>query len=186
MHHISIISSSVRIGRNSHRLALYFQNYLAESQLATTEILDLHVYNFPIFEERIWNLKNPSPALLDFSSRIKQADGIILVTPEYNGGYPASLKNAIDVLYDEWHKKPIAIACASDGKFGGTQVLISLQWSLFKMHAWTVPARFHASIVQDIYKEDGTPVDKEKSNKVTAPFIKELLWCIEAKRRMEE
>ena len=50
MRHISIISSSVREGRESHNVALYFQNYLIENKLATTEIIDLKEYNFPIFE----------------------------------------------------------------------------------------------------------------------------------------
>ncbi len=52
MPHIAIISSSVRTGRNSHRVALYFKNYLETNALATAEMLDLQVYNFPVFEER--------------------------------------------------------------------------------------------------------------------------------------
>ncbi|MCK7536595.1 MAG: NAD(P)H-dependent oxidoreductase [Marinilabiliales bacterium] len=36
---------------------------------------------------------------MSFASRIRAADGVIVVTPEYNGGYPASLKNAVDLLY---------------------------------------------------------------------------------------
>ncbi|MGV3548033.1 MAG: NADPH-dependent FMN reductase, partial [Pedobacter sp.] len=50
---IAIISASVRKGRKSHSVALYFQNYLAQKQLAETEIIDLDAYNFPIFEERL-------------------------------------------------------------------------------------------------------------------------------------
>ena len=50
---ISIISASVRTGRNSHRVALYFEKYLAENKLADTEMIDLMEYNFPIFEERL-------------------------------------------------------------------------------------------------------------------------------------
>ena len=92
MPHITIISSSIRTGRNSHRVALYFKNYLTENKLATVEILDLAAYNFPLFDERLRLQKNPSEGLLDFAEKIKAADGVIIVTPEYNGGYPASLK----------------------------------------------------------------------------------------------
>jgi len=186
MIHIAIISASVRTGRNSHRTALYFQNYLQEHNLATVEIIDLKEYQFPVFEERIWNLPDPSPALLDYASRVKKADGIILVTPEYNGGYPASVKNAIDVLYEEWHRKPIAISTNSDGVFGGTQVITSLQWSLWKIRAWTVPAMFPVPKVQDTFDEHGVPVDKTAVDKRADKFIKELLWCIEATKRMEK
>lgn len=50
MRHISIISSSVREGRKSHNVALYFKTYLEENNLSTAEMLDLKAYNFPIFK----------------------------------------------------------------------------------------------------------------------------------------
>lgn len=184
MPHISIISSSVRTGRNSHRVALYFKNYLESNKLATAEILDLNEYNFPLFDERLRFQKKPSTAMLDFAGKIKSADGVLMVTPEYNGGYPASLKNVIDLLYDEWHRKPIAISTVSDGIFGGSQVITSLQFSLWKIRAWTVSAMFPVPKVQDSFDEDGNPLDKTATDKRATIFINELLWCIEAKKRM--
>lgn len=185
MPHIAIISASVRTGRNSHRVALYFKNYLESHQLAEAEIIDLNAYAFPVFNERLKNLKDPSADILDFAQRVKAADGIIIVTPEYNGGYPASLKNVIDLLYEEWQRKPIAISTASDGVFGGTQVITSLQFSLWKIRAWTVPAMFPVPKVQLAFSEDGVPADPETVDKRAAGFTRELLWCIEAKKRME-
>ncbi len=184
MYHIGIISSSVRIGRNSHRAALFFKNFLESNNIATAEIIDLKEYNFPIFDERLMYQKNPLPSALDFSERIKRADGIILVTPEYNGGYPPAIKNAVDLLYDEWYKKPIAISTCSDGVFGGTQVLTSLQFSLFKIRAWTVPAMFPNPKVQELYDENGVPAN-ESTVKRAHTFVNELMWCVEAKKRME-
>jgi len=186
MPHIAIISSSVRTGRKSHRVALYFKHYLETNNIATADILDLKEYNFPLFDERLQFQKNPAAATLDFAAKIKSADGIIIVTPEYNGGYPASLKNITDLLYDEWHRKPVAIATASGGVFGGTQVITSLQFSLWKIRAWTVPAMFPVSYVQDAFAEDGTPADKTAVDFRAANFITELLWCIEANKRMAE
>ncbi len=182
---ISIISSSVRMGRNSHRVALYLKNYIEEKKLAEAEILDLNLYNFPIFEERLRSQKTPSAEALDFAEKIKSADGVLIVTPEYNGGYPASIKNAIDLLYDEWHRKPVAIATVSDGSFGGTQVIISLQFTLWKIRAWTVPARFPVPDVMETFDENGIPKESRGLQGRTANFINELLWCIEAKSRME-
>ena len=163
----------------------YFKKYLEEHKLATAEILDLDKYRFPLFDERLKNLKSPSPGLLDFAEKIRSADGIIIVTPEYNGGYPASIKNAIDVLYDEWHRKPVAISTVSDGNFGGSQVIISLQFILWKMRAWTVPAMFPVPNVQDAFDEEGNMSDNPAMAKRAANFINELLWCIEAKSRMD-
>lgn len=185
MPHIAIISSSVRTGRNSHRVALYFRNYLESNNLATTEILDLNEYQFPIFDERLRFQQSPSEKVLDFANRVKGADGVIIVTPEYNGGYPASLKNVVDLLYAEWHRKPTAISTVSDGQFGGTQVITSLQFSLWKIRAWTVPAMFPVPNAPKTFDEKGAPADKEATDKRAATFTGELLWCVEAKRRME-
>lgn len=185
MVNISIISSSVRVGRNSHRVALYFKRYLEENKLATVTILDLNWYNFPLFDERLRYQSSPGSGALDFAEKIRSADGVIIVTPEYNGGYPASLKNATDLLYDEWYHKPVAISTVSDGKFGGTQVITSLQFTLWKMKAWTVPAMFPVPDAETTFDKEGFPTLKNDPSKRTAIFINELLWCIEAKSRME-
>lgn len=186
MPHIAIISASVRTGRKSHRVALFFKRYLEENDLATSEILDLKEYDFPVFEERFSYQPEPSEKAQDFRDRIIRADGVIIVTPEYNGGYPSSLKNVTDLLYDEWHRKPVAISTVSDGQFGGMQVITSLQYSLWKIRAWTVPAMFSVPKVQDSFDEHGTPTNKEAIHKRAATFVNELLWCVEASRKMED
>jgi NAD(P)H-dependent FMN reductase len=185
MPHIAILSASVRTGRLSHRVALYFSNFLVEKGLATAEILDLNEYRFPVFEERLKYQPNPSPGVLDFAGRIKKADGVIIVTPEYNGGYPASLKNAIDLLYEEWHRKPIAISTVSDGSFGGTQVITSLQFSLWKIRAWTVPAMFPVPNAAKTFEAQGRLLETSMEKRATN-FVNELLWCVTAKQKMEE
>jgi NAD(P)H-dependent FMN reductase len=186
MPHIVILSASVRTGRNSHRVALYFRKFLDENKSATSEILDLAEYNFPLFHERLSHQPAPSQIVLDFAKKIKSADGVIIVTPEYNGGYPASLKNVIDLLYTEWRRKPIAIATVSDGVFGGAQVITSLQFSLWKMRAWTVPAMFPCPSADKNFDEDGNPHDKVAVDKRATGFVSELLWCIEANSRMQK
>ena len=154
--------------------------------METADIIDLKKYSFPLFDERLRFQKNPTAAVLDFAEKIGTADGVLIVTPEYNGGYPASLKNAIDLLYDEWHRKPVAISTASDGYFGGSQVIISLQFTLWKMHAWTVPVMFPVPIVAEAFDENGNPADKTAMDKRATNFLRELLWCIEAKKRMSD
>jgi NAD(P)H-dependent FMN reductase len=185
MKKIAIISSSVRRGRNSHRVALYFKNYLVENSLAEAEILDLKEYDFPLFDKRLRLQKDPSPRAIEFASRIREADGVIIVAPEYNGGYPASLKNIVDLLYDEWRRKPVAVSTVSDGPFGGTQVITSLQFSLWKIRAWTVPAMFPVIKVTEAFDESGVPADRKAADKRAAGFVSELLWCIEAKEKMD-
>jgi NAD(P)H-dependent FMN reductase len=185
MPHIAIISASVRTGRKSHRVALYFQNFLVKQNHGTAEILDLNKYQFPVFTERLKHLPSPSPDVTDFAEKIKKADGVIIVTPEYNGGYPASIKNVTDLLYDEWFHKPIAITTVSDGIFGGTQVITSLLFTLWKIRAWVIPAMFPVPNVESTFSEDGHPAKPATDDRARI-FIHELLWCIQAKSKMDK
>ncbi len=180
MKKIAIISPSIRQGRKSHRVALWFRNYIRENNLAAAEIVDLAEYRFPLFEERLKLQPDPLPEAREFAARIKEADGVIIIAPEYNGGYPASLKNVLDLLTDEWRRKPVAISTVSDGPFGGTQVITSLQFSLWKMGAWTIPAMFPVPRVGEAFDEEGHPTDHEVISKRTARFAGELLNFIEA------
>lgn len=180
MPHIVIISASIRPDRKSHRVALYFEKYLADHKLASTEIIDLRACSFPLFDEKLKSQKNPDAKTLDYAKKIDSAHGVIIVTPEYNGGYPASLKNAIDVLYDEWRHKPTGIVTVSDGPFAGNQCLVSLQFTLWKMKAWTITEMFSVPKVDENYDEKGVPKDQEVTDKLAKVFIKELLWCVKA------
>ena len=182
---ISIISASVRINRKSHRVALFFKQYIEANKLATADILDLKEFQFPVFEERLKFQNNPDAKTLEFAQKIKDSNGLIIVTPEYNGSIPASLKNVTDLLYDEWKRKPIAISTVSDGAFGGSQVLISLQFTLWKMKAWTVPALFPVPNVDKTFDESGNPLEADKVNPRAKVFLDELLWCMEAVQRMK-
>ena len=162
----------------SHRVALYFKNYIEENNLAAAEILDLKEYNFPVFNERLSRQKDPQPGAVDFARKIKNADGVLIVTPEYNGGYPASLKNVIDLIYDELYHKPVAISTVSDGIFGGSQVITSLQFILWKMRARTVTAMFPVPRVMNLFDESGVPSDKSATDKRAEIFIGELMATI--------
>jgi len=184
--HIAIISPSIRKGRKSHRVALWFKRYLEENSLAAAMVIDLAACRFPLFTERLKMQENPLPEAIEFSGKIAKADGVIIVAPEYNGGYPASLKNAIDLLTDEWRHKPVAISTVSDGPFGGTQVITSLQFTLWKLGARTVPAMFPVPRVDEAFDEEGRPADPGAMNKRAARFTGELIRCIGAHQTPED
>jgi NAD(P)H-dependent FMN reductase len=182
MPHIAILSSSVRRERKSHNVALYFLKYLHENNLANAEILDLKEYNFPVFEDTIKTVQSPSEQVLDFAAKIRLADGIIIVTPEYNGGFPASLKNVIDLLYDEWQGKPICISTVSSGIFGGSQALVSLQFILWKIGALTVTNMFPVPSVAKSFDDKGNALDKTATDKLAKVFLAELFESIKANK----
>jgi NAD(P)H-dependent FMN reductase len=184
MKHITIVSSSVRIGRKSHRVALFFKKYIEDTKSASVDLLDLNEYQFPVFNERLRLQKDPSASALEFAKKIRDADGIIIVVPEYNGGYPASLKNIIDVLYDEWYRKPLAITTVSGGPFGGSQVLESLLFTFWKMKAWVVPSMFPVPLVEHTFNEEGTPFNIAETGNRAKKFLEDLYWCIDASQKM--
>lgn len=185
MFKLVIISSSVRIGRKSHRVSKYFEKFIHDQNLAVVEIVDLKALNLPVEEERIIYQPSPSEQCKMFSEKIKFANGIIVVTPEYNGGYPSSIRNAIDLLVTEWFHKPIGLVTVSDGSFGGVNCASLLQNVFLRIKAVPIPATFSVPKVQESFDEQGIPKDVITTDKRALLFLKELLWFAEAFNKME-
>lgn len=185
MSHIAIISASVRDGRKSHNVALHLERTLKATS-NTVDLLDLMEFDFPLFHERLKFMKAPPAKVVEFSERVRKSDGVIIVTPEYNGSFPASLKNVIDLLTEDWKGKPISICTASGGAFAGTQVMVELLFPLWKIKAWVVPSSMQVPKVQEAFGSDGSVlVDHEGWERRTKVFLDDLGWAMEARRRME-
>jgi len=107
-HKIQLIIGSTREGRIGPKIAKWIKELNGKETILSIEIIDLKEIDLPFFDEPI----SPQMANYKFdhtkawSAKIKEAEGYIFLTPEYNAGYPASLKNAIDFLYHEWKGKP--------------------------------------------------------------------------------
>lgn len=185
MPHIAIISASVRDGRKSHNVALHLQKTLLATS-NTVDLLDLREFDFPLFHERLKFMKEPPVKVVEFAERIRKAEGVIIVTPEYNGSFPASLKNVVDLLTDDWKGKPVSICTASGGAFAGTQVMVELLFPLWKIKAWVLHSSMQVPKVQEQFSEDGTVLmDQEGWERRTQVFLNDLGWAMEARRRME-
>ena len=143
--YIPIILGSTRRGRQSPRVARFLADRMKRFPLIETEILDLLEYNFPIMEERLRLRDDPPPRLREFSEKIGRADSIVIVTPEYNNGYPGVLKNALDYLLPEYQRKPVAIVTVSAGGFGGINCLAQLRLVTLGMGAFPIPAALPVS-----------------------------------------
>lgn len=118
---IQIIVGSTRPTRVGKQVAEWVEQTVPSHPEFTYEIVDLQKINLPMFNEP----QHPSTGEYThahtkaWSEIISKGDGYIFVTPEYNAGYPASLKNAIDYLYHEWTNKPALIISYGAGG-GGT------------------------------------------------------------------
>ncbi len=122
-------------------------------------MLDLAELALPPLRERLRFLSDPPAALVRLSGAIRAADAIIVVSPEYNGGIPAALKNALDALHDEWSRKPVGIASVSAGALGGAQVLAQLQLFFLRMKALPV-ATLRVPRVLKSFDESGEPLEE--------------------------
>ena len=110
MKKIGVIIASVRDGRVGESVAKHVLNIASASKDVEYILIDLKQTNLPMLNE-------PYPAAMNqyryphtkcWSKVIASYDGFIIVTAEYNHGYPPAIKNALDYLYVEWHNKPLA------------------------------------------------------------------------------
>jgi NAD(P)H-dependent FMN reductase len=109
MINLKIIIASTRSGRKGPLLAEWiFERALVHEEFRI-EMIDLAEINLPFMDEphhpRLQHYTHQHTK--DWSAKIASADAFIVVTPEYNHGFPATIKNAIDFLYNEWRHKPI-------------------------------------------------------------------------------
>jgi len=126
-YYVPILLGSVRRGRQSPKVAKFLMSRLGRYPSAETEILDALDFDFPVMEERFHNREDPPPRMAELASKIERADGLLLVSPEYNHGYPGVVKNLLDYFYPEYRRKPVGIVTVSAGSFGGLRALEQLR-----------------------------------------------------------
>lgn len=178
MHSIPVILGSTRRGRFSDRVALFVHERLGQAERVDTELLDLLDYDFPIMEERLHMRDDPPPGLTEYSEKIEAAAGLVIVTPEYNNGYPGVLKNALDYLHPKsYRRKPVGIVTVSAGAGGGT-CLAQLRLVTVGLGAVPIPAAMLVTRVQDQFSETGQPLDPQWETRADR-FIETLLWFTE-------
>lgn len=111
MSKIQIILGSTRQGRTGDKVAAWVMRELANLPGAEYELIDLRDWPLPFFDEPVSPSTAPGQFTNDvakrWSAKIQEGAGYIIITPEYNHGYPGVLKNALDYLFVEWKDKPV-------------------------------------------------------------------------------
>jgi NAD(P)H-dependent FMN reductase len=107
--HIDIILGSTREGRFGEKPAKWIGDLAGKRTDMSFETIDLRDYPLPFFEEQMSPVYAPpqNPVAQRWASKLATLDGLIVVTPEYNHGTSAVLKNALDYAYKEFNRKPI-------------------------------------------------------------------------------
>jgi NAD(P)H-dependent FMN reductase len=177
---IPILLGSCRNGRKSLKIAQFILGELLQNNRIETELIDLGEYKLFMLEERLKEMEEPPANLLKFCSKLGEADGILIVTPEYKNGYPGVLKNALDYLEPQALKhKPIGICTVSSGGFGGLDCLAQLRLVCLALGGLPIPDKLPISHVQELFNEDGELCDLRFKTKLEF-FINELVWYTEA------
>lgn len=156
---LKIIVGSTRQNRFSQYPADWLYEEAKKMADFETELLDLRDYALPFFNEPV----SPSMAKSDYTDemvarwakKIAEADAYIIVTPEYNHGYPAVLKNAIDHLYYEWNNKPIGFL--SYGSAGGARTVEQLRQVAIELQMAPVRNAVYLPNFWSLLDADGRP-----------------------------
>jgi NAD(P)H-dependent FMN reductase len=110
---------------------------------------------------------------------IIKADGLVIVTPEYNHGYPGILKSVLDLLLKEYIHKAVAFAGVSAGPWGGTRVIESLLHVVRELGLTPTFTDLNFTKIQDKFDEEGNLLDASYNKRVDA-FLTELVWMSKA------
>jgi NAD(P)H-dependent FMN reductase len=185
MPRIAIIVGSTRQGRFADKPAQWIAQKLAERSDVDVELLDLRDFPLTFFDDPVspaWRNGAPiaDPTLRAWSEAIDRADGFIIVSPEYNHGYTAVLKNAIDHLYTEWNRKPVGFV--GYGGVNGSraieqlrQVVIELDMAPIKRSVSIPTAQLGRFIM-----EGANEFDFSEADGAAEAMIDDLLWWVDA------
>lgn len=179
MFKITVFYGAIREGRLSIRAAKAVEKALKDSGQADVTFIDIKDYNLPVMEKRLKFLDNPPENLVTISNALKEADGIVFVSPEYNGSYSGAFKNAVDYFSAEWGKKPIGICASSAGRLGGVNASHKMQELILAIFAFPMPYKLLVPELEKSLDEDGHP-QNEIMEKNLDKFVKEYLWFVEA------
>jgi NAD(P)H-dependent FMN reductase len=186
---LQVIIGTTRQNRFSEKVAWWIFEEVKKQEGIEVELLDLRDYPLPFFNEPV------SPAIFEvmkheysnevaraWTQKVAEADGYIIVTGEYNHGYPAVLKNALDYVFKEWNHK--AVGFVSYGNAGGARAVEQLRQVVVELQM--VPIRNAIHIPVEVYMavmNEKVPVNTElfkplrvgRVDRVEV-FLNDLVW----------
>jgi NAD(P)H-dependent FMN reductase len=147
---IQIVVGTTRPGRFSEKVAAWLVDRLQVRDDLRLEVVDLRDHPLPMYEsavpparaQRVYD----DPRVVALGEVFDRADGYLIVTSEYNHGYPAVLKNAMDHVFPEFNRKPVSFAAY--GNVGGARAVEQLR--LVAVEFEMAPTRHAISILPDV------------------------------------
>ena len=171
---LALIVASDREGRFAPVITDWLRSRLAEREDFAVTVVDLAEVDLPTSLSH-----DPSPAvraeLAKVSPALAAADAFVVLTPEYNHSFPASLKNLVDRHYTEWQAKPVGFV-SYGGISGGLRAVEQLRQVFAELHAVTVrdTVSFHSA--WGLFDDEGQHKDPAGAEGATKVLLDQLAW----------
>ena len=183
-----IVVASTRPGRVGLPVAQWVREAVSrQGQFKEVDFADLAVIDLPFFDEpnhpRFKDYVHQHTK--DWSARVEKADAVLIVTPEYNYGMPATLKNAIDFLHVEWAYKPVAFA-SYGGLAAGTRSVQMTKQVVTALRMMPIAEAVAIPFVTQFIDESGSFLPSESMEKAAQAMVDELARLATMTRPLRE
>jgi NAD(P)H-dependent FMN reductase len=174
---LTVIIGSIREGRTGASIGRWFAARAGERGDVLLDVVDLAEAALPtVFGP------TRSPEAAAFAARIAAADAYAVITPEYNHGYPAALKNAIDTCYTEWHAKPVGFV-SYGGIAGGLRAVEQLRQVFGELHVAAIRDTVSFVLGPGLLDADGELAASPEHEKAATLMLDRLVWWGRALRQ---
>ena len=173
---IGIIIGSTRPGRNGEQVAKWYYELANKRTDAEFELIDIADYNLPLLDEALpagWN-QYANEHTKKWAAKIAEFDGYVMVTPEYNHGTSAALKNAIDYLALEWNNK--AVGFASYGSAMGVRAVEHLRLIAGELQMADIREQVMFSLFTDFDENNNFTPGDSKEDSVNRQIDQLIPW----------
>jgi NAD(P)H-dependent FMN reductase len=168
---IPVLLGTNRKGRRSEPVANWLLGEMQQRADVETTLFDVKDFALPQ-DDYGTDLGNQFP---EWRDAIIRADGLVIVAPEYNYGYPGSLKSVLDLLLKEYIHKAVAFVGVSAGPWGGTRVIEALVPMVRELGLVVSFADLNFPRIQEKFDDAGNLLDDAYTRRVT-DFLDELVW----------
>jgi NAD(P)H-dependent FMN reductase len=167
---VPVLLGTARVGRKSELAARFVVEQVKAYGLKTqlVDVRDLATaHTIPVWEK--------SEKTTPWRTIVAECDGLIVVAPEYNHGYPGELKIVLDQAYKEYEKKPVGLCGVAGGTLGGSRVVENLRPVFVELSMVLLRNAVYFSRVESLFDEKGAITDESYKERVKK-FLDELYW----------
>lgn len=172
---LPLILGTNRKDRKSVFVAKWLHSEMEKRAEIETRLFDVQDFALPQ-DDYGTVIKDSFP---EWKAAIIRADGLAIVSPEYNHGYPGALKSVLDLLLKEYIHKAVALVGVSAGPWGGTRVIEALVPMVRELGLTVTFADLNFPKVQEKFDQDGVLLDSAYEKRVK-DFLDELVWMSRA------